>query len=364
MANLTLRLAEGLAEQGIDVTIAFYYGSLPKVQPGSIRFIQLSNSGVLRAAGPLARHLRDEQPDFLLTRPIHVNLVGILVAEWAHRALGWRGKLILGHAHPLALAHSASRKDNKWAAKLLYRRAAGSFAVSPAIREDAITWCGLNPETVAVVPPTLPSFDPGEAPESIHPWLDDPDTPAFVTTSRLVPLKRIDLLIDSLKLTRIQTPAKLLIVGDGPDRQRLSEHVAAAGLDDAVEFLGWVPEPRFLMAKATSFVLASDEEGFGMVLGKAMSTGCPVISTDSRGGGPAFVTDNGNSGLLVLRGSANELSQAMLTMTDPESRRDFSQRALVRAADFTPRRNTERLLDFPERLGTGRRPEPRLAGTL
>ncbi len=140
MANLTLRLAEGLAKKDIDVSIAYYYGSLPPDQPESIRFIKLGNAGALRGFGALARHLQDEQPDFLLTRPVNVNLVAILVAEWARRRSGWRGQLILGHEHPLTLAHNASPKDNKWAAKLLYRRASGSIAVSPAIREDAITW--------------------------------------------------------------------------------------------------------------------------------------------------------------------------------------------------------------------------------
>ena len=346
MANLSLRLAAALSDQDAEVSIAYYYGSLPVAKPESIRFIQLGNSGALRGFRPLLRHLREEQPDFLLTRPIHVNLIGIIAAAWARKAFGWRGKLILGHEHPLSLAHNASRKDNKWAAKLLYKRANGSLAVSPAIRDDVINWCGLNPETVAVVPPSLPPYDSRTAPESIHPWLDDPKTPTFITTSRLVPLKRISLLIEALALTRLQSPAKLLIVGEGPARQRLSDEVAAAGLDDSVQLLGWVPEPRHFMAKATSFVLASDEEGFGMVLGEAMSTGCPVISTDSRGGGPAFVTEHGESGLLVPLGSASELSQAMLAMLNPEVRRDFAQRALVRAADFTPERNAKRLLDL------------------
>ncbi len=210
-------------------------------------------------------------------------------------------------------------------------------------------------------PPTLPAYDPSEAPESLHPWLDDPDTPTFLTTSRLVPLKRIDILIEALIIARLNAPAKLLVIGKGPDRQRLVELVGAAGLEDAVEFLGWVPEPRYLMAKATAFVLASDEEGFGMVLGEAVSTGCPVITTDARGGGPAFVTENGTSGLLVPRGAVEELSKAMLATIQDEARNDLSGKALARAADFTPEHNAERLLDFLERLSGQARPKPRIA---
>ena len=78
-----------------------------------------------------------------------------------------------------------------------------------------------------------------------------------------------------------------------------------------------------------AFVLSSDEEGFAQVLTEAMSTGCPVITTDALGGGPRFVTDDGKYGLLVPRGNRAELAGAMERMLQPDVRARYSQLGLA-----------------------------------
>jgi glycosyltransferase involved in cell wall biosynthesis len=93
-------------------------------------------------------------------------------------------------------------------------------------------------------------------------------------------------------------------------------------------------------------VLPSDEEGFAQVLTEAMSTGCPVISTDSRGGGPRFVTDNGRYGLLVRRGDKDELVAAMERILEPTVRARYAALGKERAETLSPIACANAFVDF------------------
>ena len=64
-------------------------------------------------------------------------------------------------------------------------------------------------------------------------------------------------------------------------------------------------------AHAWALVHSSDEDGFAQVLTEAMSVGCPVVTADSLGGGPRFVTEDGKYGLLVPRSDPAKLAEAM-----------------------------------------------------
>ena len=66
--------------------------------------------------------------------------------------------------------------------------------------------------------------------------------------------------------------------------------------------------------------IPSDEDGFAQVLTEAMSVGCPVVTADSMGGGPRFVTEDGKYGLLVPRGDPAKLAEAMAEMLQPHVR--------------------------------------------
>ena len=166
-----------------------------------------------------------------------------------------------------------------------------------------------------------------------HPWLNG-SSPTFVTVARLVAYKRTELVIDAV--TAAAATARLLVIGRGPATAEITAHARRRGVTDRVELLGFVDDPREYMAHATGFVLASEEEGFSQVLTEAMSTGCPVVSTDSLGGGPRFVTDNGRYGLLVPRGDVAALTQAVTELLDPAQRAAWAERGKARAADFSP----------------------------
>jgi len=110
--------------------------------------------------------------------------------------------------------------------------------------------------------------------------------------------KRFSDIIRALPLIRAYQPrARLLIVGDGPDRAILEELAEELGLKGAVIFAGYHGAPRDLYFLMDIFVLASAHEAFGLVLVEAMLSEVPVVATAI--GGIPFVLDNGNAGMLV-----------------------------------------------------------------
>ena len=347
--SIASRLAVGLVETGrADTTIVCYGDDPPPAWlPREVQIHRLGTQRASRSLGPLVTYLRSNQPDVVISRQAHANLIGLAAAGLARLRPGWSGKLVVGHDHPAALSHASNWKDNKWLVKAGYRFADAVIADSPTVREDAIEWCRLEPSSVAVVPiPIIPFLDASVHPP--HPWLQPGAPPVFVSTANLVGWKRMDLLIDAFADLASRHDVRLLILGEGPERRRLTERIARLGLSSKAAALGWVHDPRQFAARAHAFVLASDEEGFSQVLTEAMSVGCPVITTDASGGGPRYVTDNGRFGVLVPRGDQSQLVNAMERLLNTKERERYSSLSSKRAEAFSPSLCATILMDFLE----------------
>jgi glycosyltransferase involved in cell wall biosynthesis len=345
------RLALGLVEVGAGHVELVTYSDDPPPSwlPPEVSVHRLGVRRASRVLMPLVHHLRDTRPDVLVTRMVHLNLVGIAAAWVARRSGGWTGRLVLVQDHPIRLSHASDPHDNKWAAKLLYRFADGVVCPCPEVRDDIIRWAGLHPDSVAVVPNAIPA--PDRIPAPPHPWLADGGPPVFVNTSNMTPWKRLDLLLEAFDTVRRRHDARLLVVGQGPGAEAAAHQVARLGLEDSVQLVGWVDDPLAFAAHAWAFVLPSDEEGFGQVLTEAMSVGCPVITTDAQGGGPRFVTDDGRYGVLVPRGDAEALAEAMAAMLRPDTRSRYSGLGLERVRAFSPTACATSLTAFLETRG-------------
>jgi len=109
---------------------------------------------------------------------------------------------------------------------------------------------------------------------------------------------------------------RLDIIGDGPERQKLSNLIEELGLAERVKILGFIPHSETISyyRKAEIFVLPAIKEGFGLVFVEALASGTPVISADS-GGVPDIIQD-GITGLLVPPENAEQLAQAIAKLLD------------------------------------------------
>ena len=163
-----------------------------------------------------------------------------------------------------------------------------------------------------------------------------PENVVVLTLTRLVRRKGVDHLIESL--AALPERVRLLIVGEGPDRERLERRIGDSGLGGRVVLTGFVDRTEPYFRAADIFALASfedrekgDVEGFGIVLLEAQAHGLPVIGTDSGGIPEAFAPDE--TGFLVEPENPQALARAILRLAeDPGLRTEMGRKgaALVR----------------------------------
>lgn len=137
------------------------------------------------------------------------------------------------------------------------------------------------------------------------------DTPVFSCVARLAPQKGLPVLVEAAALLRATGQNFLVrIAGDGELRSHLEEEVAARGLKDCFEFLGWASSEvvREVIASSAAFVLPSFAEGLPVAIMEALALCCPVIVT--RIAGIPELVDS-SCGWVVDAGSATQLADAM-----------------------------------------------------
>lgn len=185
-------------------------------------------------------------------------------------------------------------------------------------------------------------------------------TPLFVTLGRLVKMKRNDLVIKAMAEVAKQLPsAKLVIVGDGPDKQRLLQLIRRLKLnanatiaDKDVWFFGKSSKDQKiqLLQQAWALVIPSVKEGWGMVVTEAAACGTPSIGTDVTGLRDSI--KHGETGLLVsTHPSPAELAEAMLKIaTDERLRRRLGRNAIVFAKTLDWDRSFEQFRSAVKRV--------------
>ncbi len=104
---------------------------------------------------------------------------------------------------------------------------------------------------------------------------------------------------------------KLKIYGKGPLENELRTYTNDKGIQEKVEFMGFVDNIPEQFETASMFVLSSDFEGIPNALMEAMALGLPCVSTDCPAGGPRFLIEHGKNGLLVPVGDAEKMANAI-----------------------------------------------------
>ena len=139
--------------------------------------------------------------------------------------------------------------------------------------------------------------------------LDD-DNATIGIVARLDPIKNLPVLIDAMQqLHRRQPLARLLIIGDGPLRESLTQQVADNGLDQVVQFLGTRHDVPQLLSALDLLVLPSSSEGLSMTLIEGSAAGLALIASDV--GGNNELVEDGVNGLLVQPGDSTDLATAL-----------------------------------------------------
>jgi N-acetyl-alpha-D-glucosaminyl L-malate synthase BshA len=143
---------------------------------------------------------------------------------------------------------------------------------------------------------------------------------AHLSNFRVV--KRAPYVVRIFAKVREVMPAKLLLIGDGPDRPAALDLARSLGVEKDTVFLGKQDDVAGLLASADLFLLPSEEEAFGLAALEAMSCAVPVIATTT-GGIPELVED-GATGFLLPPGDVDGMARAALeVLTSPERHAAF-----------------------------------------
>lgn len=254
--------------------------------------------------------------------PVAVNLAHALVNA------GQRVDLVVARAQFVATVHNtlsvATSNSNNRRSKLLpllirafYRMADEVVAVSQGAADDMVRTAGLAADRVSVIynPVITPGLLAARHAPPPHPWLEPGQPPVVLGVGRLTAQKDFPNLLRAFALVRRQRPARLIILGEGPDRAELEALVSQLGLGTDAVLPGYHPAVPAFMARAAVFVLSSAYEGLPTVLIEAMALTRSLVSTDCPSG-PREILQHGRLGRLVPMRDPEALSQAIVASLD------------------------------------------------
>jgi N-acetyl-alpha-D-glucosaminyl L-malate synthase BshA len=211
-------------------------------------------------------------------------------------------------------------------------------AVSEYLRRETVEHFDIAPERIEVIPNFV---DLDEYKRDAHPChrsrLSLPGESIVMHISNFRAVKRVDDAVRAFARMSRELPARLVLIGDGPERGRVQQTADDEGVSDRVTFLGKQESVAEILSCADLFLLPSATESFGLVALEAMSCGVPVVAT--RVGGIPEVITEGESGFLVPVGDVDAMAERGLEVLKDKSRwREMSAAARAGAELFSAER--------------------------
>ena len=206
----------------------------------------------------------------------------------------------------------------------------GVTAVSESLRKDTLALFKINKEIEVI--PNFIDFKRFSKLDKLHfKKAIAPNNEKIVThTSNFRKVKRIQDVMEIFSLIRQEIPAKLLMIGDGPERQAAELQSRSLGMDADVRFLGKQEAIEELLAVSDLFIMPSESESFGLAALEAMACEVPVISSDA-GGIPEVNIDGKTGFVLPIKDVKGMAEKAILLLKDEGMLSDFRENAYQQA---------------------------------
>jgi glycosyltransferase involved in cell wall biosynthesis len=304
-------LASGLAAAGHDATLIVDFEA-----PQNAAFVDASVKRITLAGSHggdvvrLAQFLSEKRPDIALAIGASTNVKLAMAHVMARMRSRTPTRIVLSYHGKSTIGRGKLGWSAYALAPLLTRYASRTVAVSDALKAHLVKdWHGADARIARIYNPVpieraLPAKDEAALLSR---------APAVIALGRLSPEKDFSTLVAAMaRLNRSDT--RLIICGDGPERDRLQSLAQQLGFAGRLELRGYVADPWRAYAQARCFVLSSRSEAFGNVVVEALASGLPVVVTDC--GGPAEILDGGRFGALVPVGDTAALSAAIAQALD------------------------------------------------
>lgn len=346
-------LANGFAARGYKVDLVLAQAKGPYISEvlGNVNIIDLSSSGVLASLPGLVRYLTTSRPKVLLSAMGHANVIALL----ANCISGKQCNTIISERMNFRAfqSHYKSLKDYvvRVMMRLTYGWAQAVVIVANDMKKELVEYCQLDPGRIHTIynPVVGPKLADLAAEQPNHSWLSPASSiPVILAAGRLSKEKDFMTLLSAFSILRQRSDAKLIILGEGPERAALQHEISRLELQEAVDLPGFVSNPFCFMSRASLFVLSSQWEGLPGVLIQAMACGAPVVSTNCPTG-PSEILEQGKWGRLVPVGDPEAMALAMQEALNEKERPDIK----LRAAEFSEDNAVKRYLALMMRhIGT------------
>ncbi|MCJ7782006.1 MAG: glycosyltransferase, partial [Acidimicrobiia bacterium] len=286
--RVSLNLAREIANRGIavDLVVSRLAGAFVSEVPDSVRIVDLGASRVATSLPGLVRYLRRNRPDAMLTVMSHANVVGIVATRIARTPT----RVVTSEHDTLSqVTQRTARRRARIMPYLVaraYPRADAIVAVSSGVADDLANITGLARSDIDVIynPVVTPDVEKAAKQVPDHPWFRPGQPPVVLGIGRLAQKKDFPALMRAFAQVREHSSARLVILGDGPDREDLERLARELGVEGDVSMPGFVDNPFSYLRAASVFVLSSRWEGLPTVLIEALYCGVPVVATDCPSG--------------------------------------------------------------------------------
>ena len=337
-------VAQFLRGRGHEVEVVTTADAPPAARPYPVRAVSRRHRvGVRHYRGAALVHHRARNADVVYTtgmfgrsaagsalarKPYVVKLTADPAFERSRRRGFVEGDVDDFQVHGRGVAIALLR----FARDVELRHAAHVFTPSAYLRELAVGW-GVAPERVSVLPNPSPVVgELGQRDELRREFGLNGATLAFA--GRLTAQKSLE---RALEVVAGADGVKLVIAGEGPEREPLQTRAGELGIGDRVTFLGAQPRERIveLFRAADATILSSSWENFPHTVVEALAVGTPVLAMQA--GGVAEIVHNGVNGLLVAAGDTAALGEAVRRyFADDELREQLRGAAAASVAKYAP----------------------------
>jgi len=333
--RVMLALAERFVARGIrcDLVIAISKGALLDQIPEGVRLIKLGKRKTVHAVFALARYLRCERPQVMLSSIFAANIAALAASMLAAQPC----RVVLREAAKTEFDIGNGTAIRAWlnhlAASRLYPRADATIAVAESVGRGLIRARLVNQTQLHVI--RNPISTPSTSQEA---FADRRAALLVLTCGRLESQKDHATLLRAFAQIHSRTNATLAILGEGSLLQVLQSQAHELGISNAVTFAGFVHNTRDWMRRADLFVLSSRFEGMSNVLIEALACGLPIVATDCPGGTREVLAD-GRFGTLVPVGDDLAMAVAIENIlarkvTFPDATEHLKQFDIERITDL------------------------------
>ncbi len=296
-------------------------GPLKNRVPSDCVIYDLNRRSAKRSIFSLIQHFKKTKPSIVVSNLAYFNFVIIFSLILArHRPR----RLILREANtPNSTIRSLKIKYlGMFLYKNLYKRADAVICNSRQIKSE-LRGLGVPRDKIKVIPNPI---DINELSEMANkrcklPEFTEKSASLIISIGRLTEQKGFDRLIDWF--CKLQSNVNLLIIGDGPDEEKLNKQIRAVNKTKSIKIIGFQENPFSFVKKASAVVLASRWEGLPNIGLEALALGKPVIATLECGGlvelAEEFSVDN-----LQIVETGVEFARAVEAVIDDDAARDFS----------------------------------------